>query len=120
MWETAINARPANRIGTGCQCPGRTFASTTIATPGPAQANEMLRVRSVIRGFMAALSLPTSKRIERAERHGTGKDPPHQLGRPERRIDALGGHARYAPALRELRYDLDRSSSASIRRGFQR
>src|SRR4051812_24137655 len=85
MWEIAINARPTNRIGTGCQCRGRTFARTTIATPGPAQAKEMLRVRSVIRGVMAALSLPTSKKIEREERHGTGKDPPHRLGRPEQR-----------------------------------
>src|SRR3954464_5112105 len=84
MWEIAINVRPVNRIGTGCQCRGTTFASTTIATPGLAQATEMLRVRSVIRGFMAALSLSTSNRIERGQRHGTGKIR-HQLGRPERR-----------------------------------
>jgi len=34
---------------------------------------------------MAAISLPTSAKIKRGEKHGTGKDPPDQLGRPERR-----------------------------------
>ena len=56
--ETAISARPAKSSGTGCHCGGSTAASTTIATPGAAQANDILLVSSLtpaIRGFMRAI-----------------------------------------------------------------